>query len=101
MLGIWYQPGGDGGRGLLPASAPTILIKPDAGVAGKVREKACEMRVVRARRKESVGDMVVVSSKRQSCRLMQVQESRREREEKFGTNSHTKSWQRNLGVDEE
>lgn len=57
---MWYQPGGGGGRGLLPASAPTMLIKPDVGVPGNRREKACEMSVVRARRKKVVGDMMVV-----------------------------------------
>ena len=55
---MWYQPSGDGGRGLSP---PMMLVKRNVGVAGTMREKACEMRVVRARRKESVvGDMVVI-----------------------------------------
>lgn len=59
VSGMWYQPGGGGGSGLSPASALMMLVKPAAGFAGKLRERACGRRAVRARRKERIGDMVV------------------------------------------
>ncbi len=58
--GMWYQGGGAGGRGLLPEKlAMMLFVKPTAGSAGMLREQACGMRVVRPRRKESVGYIVV------------------------------------------
>lgn len=77
--GMLYQPpGGDGGRGL-SAVVSTVMAfaKPSEGFAGMVIEKVCGMRVVRPRRKESVGD-IVVDVGRERCRLMQVQKTRRE-----------------------
>lgn len=57
---MWYQSVGAGGSGLTPAfSALMMLVKRNVG-AGMLREMAWEMRVLRVRRKERVGDMVGV-----------------------------------------
>ncbi len=87
--GMWYQGGGEGGRGLLPEKlAMMLFVKPTAGSAGMLREKACGMRAVRPRRKESVGYMVVGCT-RENCRLMQVQRAGREI---WKQGAGTKSW---------
>ena len=40
--GMWYQPGGDGGRGLSSPGMSTLMlfVKPTAGSAGMLMEKA-------------------------------------------------------------
>ena len=58
--GMLYQPGGEGGRGLSPGvSTLMMFVKPTAGFAGMLIEKACGMRAVRPRRKKSVEDITV------------------------------------------
>lgn len=74
---MWYQPGGDGGRGLSPGTSTVMaFVKPNEGFAGMLREKACGMKMVRPRRKETVGD-IVVDVRRGKRRLMQVPKARR------------------------
>ena len=80
---MWYQPPGDGGRGL--ASDRTAVPgsdRPPAGLAGMLREK--DMRATRPSRKENVGD-IVVNAEREKCRLMQEQKTRRKEKEKKKT----------------
>lgn len=76
--GTWYQPGGDGGRGLsAEVSTLIVFVKPAAGFAGMLIEKTCGMRAMRPRRKTGVGD-IVVDGKRESWSPMQVQKAKRE-----------------------
>lgn len=67
--GILYERsdgGGRGGRGLGPEGR---FIRLRAGFAGMLAEKACGMRAVRQRRKESVGDIVGgYSNRAEHCR---------------------------------